>query len=62
MKNLEGFCSKFGAAFYGLSENNTKIDLIKKDQEIPQSYDFGKDQVKPLRAGEIIKWTINNSA
>ena len=58
LNTLEGFASKFGSDFYGIPRNTRKIKLIKKDWLVPELYDFGEDKVRPLRAGEAIKWTI----
>ncbi len=59
---LEGFSSIFGAEFYGLPINKQTIKLKKSSTgiKIPEYYNFGKSFVKPLRAGETIKWYIDN--
>lgn len=60
---LEGFSSIYGAAFYGLPQNKHKIKLKKLVDsiaiEIPYSYRFGEFEVRPIRAGEKIKWCID---
>jgi len=53
---LEGFASKFGAAFYQLPENTRQVRLIKESWTVPESYPFGSSVVRPLRAGEAILW------
>lgn len=56
---LEKFSSIHGSNFYNLPINKEKIRLIKSDNIIPKSYKFGNYYVKPLRAGEKIKWKID---
>ena len=56
LDKLEGFASFFGADFYGLPRNTDTITLEKKDWQVPVSYNFAKQKLIPLRAGEVIKW------
>tara|TARA_X000000950_G_scaffold287702_1_gene401141 strand:- start:498 stop:866 length:369 start_codon:yes stop_codon:yes gene_type:complete len=58
---LEGFCSIFGANFYGLPVNKEKIKLKKpyNGKLIKKTYKFGNDLLKPLRGGEYISWIID---
>ena len=56
---LEGFASKFGSDFYGIPRNTRKIRLINTSWIVPKLYDFGEGQVRPLRAGEEIKWKVD---
>ena len=58
---LEGFSSKFGAAFYGLDCNKDKIKLKKESWTVPKTYKFGSSLLRPLRAGENIMWKLINS-
>ncbi len=58
LDKLQGFASKFGAAFYQLPENKTKITLVKKNQQIPERLDYGKGHVVPLMAGQSLHWKI----
>lgn len=58
---LENFLSSFGADHYGLPRNQEEITLVKQNMKIPKYYDFGPDPIDtltPLRAGEIVDWTI----
>ena len=55
---LENFLSKYGAAHYGLEENKGKLTLVKKSWDVPETYEFGGDILKPLRGGESIAWSI----
>lgn len=58
LDKLEGFTSIFGQQFYGIGLNTRKIRLIKESWTVPETYAFGKSTVRPLRAGEEIKWKL----
>lgn len=56
---LEGFASRFGAQFYGLSVNETDITLVNKPMQVPNSYPYLQDQsLTPLMAGKTLPWSI----
>jgi dihydroorotase len=56
LDKLEGFASFFGADFYGLPRNQTKITLIKKTWTPPAELPFGEATIKPLAGGEPLHW------
>jgi len=56
---LENFSSKFGADFYKLPYNKSKIKLIKKELEIPTKIDVGNEEIIPLFAGETLSWQLS---
>lgn len=59
LDKLEGFASRNGPAFYGLSPNSERITLIKDNWEVPAAYDYaGDDVLVPLRAGECVGWRL----
>lgn len=58
LDRLEGFASHFGADFYGLSRNTAKLVLKRQQQIIPEEFPMGSSTVVPLRAGEMLNWTI----
>jgi dihydroorotase len=58
LDKLEGFASVFGAQFYGLSLNDTKVSLVREEWRVPERLRFGKDELVPLRAGETIPWKL----
>ena len=58
LENLEGFASVNGATFYGLPQNSEKITLEKGETAVPKNYDFGDQQVVPLKAGNTIGWRL----
>ena len=55
---LEGFLSEHGAAHYGLEKNQKQITLVKKRWDVPATYEFGGEDVTPLRAGISVAWSI----
>ncbi|AKQ33243.1 dihydroorotase [Candidatus Coxiella mudrowiae] len=59
LDKLEGFSSRFGAQFYGLPFNATKITLVKQPWQVAQSLSFGPDTVVPLLAGETLNWRLS---
>ncbi len=59
LHKLENFASKFGADFYGLPHNNSKITLMRKLYEIPSEYRTADDKIiVPFRAGSTIPFQI----
>ncbi len=58
LNRLEGFASFHGADFYGLARNREQIILTRAPWTVPDSYAFGSDLVRPLRAGESIAWRL----
>jgi len=54
---LEGFFEA-GKRFYGIEDGGRTMNLVKEDWEVPETMDLGDDLVKPLRAGEKMKWKI----
>jgi dihydroorotase len=58
LDRLEAFSSRHGADFYGLPRNSSRVRLIKQAWKAPAEYRFGDDVLVPLRAGEEIKWTV----
>jgi dihydroorotase len=58
LSRLEGFASDFGADFYGLPRNASRIKLVKDPWAVPAHYPFGPDEIVPMRAGETIAWRL----
>ena len=59
LDKLEGFTSRFGAQFYGLPLNATKITLVKQPWQVAKSLSFGPDTVVPLLADKTLSWRIS---
>jgi len=58
LDKLEGFASHFGADFYGLPRNKGQLILRRETWQLPQSYPYGKDLLKPLFANEHLPWRV----
>ena len=58
IERLEGFASKFGPDFYGLSRNSEIITLEKQSWTVPESYDFAGSEVQPFFSGDEITWRM----
>lgn len=58
LDKLDGFAGIYGADFYHLPRNHSKIRLIKKPWTVPDNYPFGDSTVVPLRAGEKVSWSV----
>jgi len=55
---LEDFASRFGAAFYGLPQNEGTVTLVREPWQVPERMAFGGAELVPLRAGETIPWKL----
>merc|ERR1712070_422328 len=53
---LEDFVSKRGARFYGLPEATERRTVARETWTVPMEFDFGAGVVRPLRAGEDMRW------
>ena len=58
LHQLEGFASRHGPAFYGLPLNAGTVTLRRDDWTTPESFPFGAAELKPLRAGETLRWRL----
>ena len=56
LDKFEAFASFYGADFYGLPRNTSKITFIKKPWQVPESLPFGNESVIPLLAGQTLQW------
>jgi dihydroorotase len=62
LHRLEGFASHFGADFYGLPRNTSRITLSRRDWAVPATLPYlGDDPLVPLRAGESVAWQLESS-
>jgi dihydroorotase len=59
LDRLEAFASLNGAAFYGLPPNADKITLRRESWKVPDNYEYGRDKLIPLRAGETVAWKLD---
>jgi dihydroorotase len=58
LDKLEAFASRFGAAFYGLPQNEGTVTLVRESWRVPERLAFGGAELVPLRAGETIAWKL----
>lgn len=58
LDKLEAFASFYGADFYGLPRNLSKITLEKASWQVLDELTLGNDSLVPLRAGQLIHWKI----
>ncbi len=59
LEHLEVFASFNGADFYNLPRNKDTITLQKVSWQVPDTLMFGKDQLVPVKAGQIINWQVS---
>lgn len=59
LDRLEGFASRFGPAFYGLPENESRLTLVADAWRAPLEQPFGAGRITPLRAGEMHAWRLH---
>ena len=58
LDKLEAFASFNGPDFYGLPRNQDQITLHKADWKAPEQLPLGDDALRPLRAGETLRWQV----
>ena len=58
LDKLEGFASRFGADFYGLPRNTTRVTLKREAWTVPAMQAMGEHSLVPLRAGETVGWRL----
>ena len=60
LDRLEGFASHFGPDFYRLPRNSGRVTLRREPFQIPADlpYGPGSDRLVPFRAGETLRWRM----
>ncbi|MCY7294645.1 dihydroorotase [Alteromonas sp. a30] len=62
LDKLEGFASHFGADFYGLPRNTTKIRLIQEEWTVPESITLPNGEpIVPFHAGQVLQWKLDQA-
>lgn len=61
LDKLEAFCSLNGPRFYGLPVNEDVIQLIRRDDVVPETITLSDDSLVPFLAGEVLRWSVNPS-
>lgn len=63
LDKLESFAGHYGADFYGLARNREKLTLEKKPWRVADVCPAGgRDEIVPLRAGEMVSWAVSEAA
>jgi dihydroorotase len=60
LDKLENFSSFFGARFYQLPPNETKITLVKSSWQMPETLSVGTETLAPFGAGETLAWRVKH--
>jgi dihydroorotase len=58
LHRLEGFASFHGPDFYGLPRNTSTVTLKRESWTPPLSFPLGEAELKPLRSGEALPWSM----
>ncbi|HFZ8995352.1 TPA: dihydroorotase [Citrobacter freundii] len=58
LTHFEAFCSLNGPKFYGLPANESVIELVRTEQQIPERIGLVDDSLIPFLAGETVSWTV----
>jgi len=58
LHRLEGFASFHGPDFYGLPRNTSIVTLKRQSWTPPLSFPLGEAELKPLRSGEALPWSM----
>ena len=58
LDRLETFASFNGADCYGLPRNTETVTLTKTESSIPITRPFGDTEVRLLRGGETVAWSL----
>lgn len=61
LDRLEAFASLHGPDFYGLPRNTDRITLVRQPWDMPASLPLGEQSVVPLRAGETLRWKLQET-
>ena len=58
LQHLEAFCSLNGPRFYGLPVNEGYVELVREEEQVPESIALSDDTLIPFLAGEHVNWRI----
>ncbi|MER2512974.1 MAG: dihydroorotase [Nitrosomonas ureae] len=59
LDKLEAFASFYGADFYQLPRNSSRITLKKEYWTVPEQFEFANEKLIPLYAGKSLTWKIS---
>ena len=60
LDRLEAFASLNGPQFYRLPPNDARITINREAFVVPQLIGEGDDAVVPFRAGETLRWRLQD--
>jgi dihydroorotase len=58
LEHFEAFCSLNGPRFYGLPVNETFVELVREEEQVPESIPLTDDTLVPFLAGEKMRWSV----
>lgn len=58
LQHFEAFCSLNGPRFYGLPVNEGYVELVREEEQVPESIALSDDTLIPFLAGERVNWRI----
>ncbi|WP_336854658.1 dihydroorotase [Pseudescherichia vulneris] len=58
LAHFEAFCSLNGPRFYGLPVNEGYVELVREEEQVPESIALTDDMLIPFLAGERVNWRI----
>lgn len=58
LDKLENFASRFGAEFYGLPVNDSKITLVNESWQVPKTVQVAGQNFVPYWAGQELQWRL----
>lgn len=58
LDKLENFASRFGAEFYGLPVNDSKITLVNESWQVPKTVQVAGHTFVPYWAGQELQWRL----
>lgn len=62
LDRLGDFAGRFGAAFYRLPENESRLRLRREPWRVPEALPYGDKELVPFGAGETLDWQIVTEA
>jgi dihydroorotase len=60
LDKLDGFASRFGAAFYGLPRNVGQVTVRRQHWTPPNEFSFGGETIVPLTVGRTLSWKLTD--
>lgn len=58
LENLEKFLSTNACHIYNMKPSSKVINIVKEDYQVPSYYEFKREKVVPMFAGETLAWKV----